>query len=230
MENENTFQKFNNINVNKYVKTKMNLNYLSWADAWNLLKTTYPDASMKVYTRSVDTTEETVTTDEGVQKKVTSTSTQEIPYFTDGRTCYVMIGVTVKGVEYVEYYPIMDLRNNAVRLASVTMTDVNKAIQRGFVKACARHGLGLYIYAGEDLPDAERAAPVAISNSNTFTDVKNDVVNLATKLLNSKDQSVVQEASRYIKEMFPNVRLSQVTEDQLEKLITARQYLYTLQK
>lgn len=52
--------------------------------------------------------------------------------------------------------PVMDNRNNAVPLATITMTAVNKAIQRAFVKACARHGLGLYVYAGEDLPEVDK--------------------------------------------------------------------------
>ena len=106
------------------------------------------------------------------------------------------------------------------------MTDVNKAIQRAFVKACARHGLGLYIYAGEDLPETEKNAPVEVSTSNDFATVKKDVINLAQKLLNSP---VEQEVSRYIQEMFPGIRLSNTTEEHLDKLIAARTYLANLQ-
>ena len=50
----------------------------------------------------------------------------------------------------------MDFRNNSIPFEKVTSTDVNKAIQRSLTKAAARHGLGLYIYAGEDLPECER--------------------------------------------------------------------------
>lgn len=50
----------------------------------------------------------------------------------------------------------MDHKNKSIVLDNVTSYDVNKAIQRSLTKACARHGLGLYIYAGEDLPEAER--------------------------------------------------------------------------
>ena len=57
-------------------------------------------------------------------------------------------------IEHVEYLPIMDFNNRSIPLEKVTSMDVNNAIQRSLTKACARHGLGLYIYAGEDLPEA----------------------------------------------------------------------------
>lgn len=80
-------------------------------------------------------------------------------YFTDGKTCWVKTGVTVvteeTKIEHIEYLPIMDFKNKSIPADSVTSFDVNKAIQRSLTKAVARHGLGLYIYAGEDLPEAE---------------------------------------------------------------------------
>ena len=54
----------------------------------------------------------------------------------------------------------MDTRNKSIPLENVTSFEVNKAIQRSLTKACARHGLGLYIYAGEDLPEEEKTAAV----------------------------------------------------------------------
>ena len=62
-------------------------------------------------------------------------------------------GVTVLGIEHIEELPIMDFKNKSLPLNQVTSYDVNKTIQRSLTKAVARHGLGLYIYAGEDLPD-----------------------------------------------------------------------------
>jgi hypothetical protein len=61
--------------------------------------------------------------------------------------------VTVEGIEHIEYLPIMDYRNASIPVDKVVSTDVNKTIQRSLTKAVARHGLGLYIYAGEDIPD-----------------------------------------------------------------------------
>ena len=220
-----TFAVLNDINVNDKVKTKMGLNYLSWAYAWGELLKAYPDATLNVYNRTIETNE-TITTedkDNGVTRTVVNKSTQDVPYFTDGRTCFVKVGVTVNGIEYVEYFPIMGLKNDAIPANRVTMTDVNKALQRAFVKACARHGLGLYIYAGEDLPEAEKNAPVVVSDSTDFKSVQTDVINLVTKMQN--DPEVV----RYIQEMFPGTRLSQTTEEHLDKLIAARTYLSSRQ-
>ena len=226
MSENKTFKQLNSINVNDKVKSKMNLNYLSWSYAWGELLNNYPDAFMTVYTRSIETVETTVQEDKenGITKTTTSKSTQEIPYFSDGRSCFVKVGVTVSGVEYIEYYPIMGLKNDAIRASSVTMTDVNKELQRAFVKACARHGLGLYIYAGEDLPEAEKAAPVEISNKTDFQSVQKDVINLVTKMQNNP------EVIRYIKEIFQGTRLSQTTEQHLDKLLAARTYLNGLQQ
>lgn len=224
MENK-TFAVLNDINVNDKVKTKMGLNYLSWAYAWGELLKAYPDATLTVYNRTIETNE-TITTedkDNGVTRTVVNKSTQEVPYFTDGRSCFVKVGVSIQGIEYIEYYPIMGLKNDAIPANRVTMTDVNKALQRAFVKACARHGLGLYIYAGEDLPEAEKNAPVVVSDATDFKSVQTDVINLVTKMQN--DLEVV----RYIKEMFPGTRLSQTTEEHLDKLIAARTYLSSRQ-
>lgn len=228
MENK-TFKQLNEININDKVKTKMNLSYLSWAYAWGELLSRYPDAFMTVYTRTVETTETLVQEDPDnhISKTTTTKSTQEIPYFTDGRTCMVKVGVTVGGIEYIEYYPIMGLKNDAIRLNSVTMTDVNKSLQRAFVKACARHGLGLYIYAGEDVPEAEKNAPVEVSAANDFASVQADVINLVKKLQNN--QKLAPEVVRYIQEMFQGVRLSATTETHLDKLLAARTYLSDLQ-
>ena len=95
-------------------------------------------------------------------KKVDSKATYTIyenangwNYHTDGRTAWVKTGVTVDGIEHIEYLPVMDYKNKSIPADSLTSFDVNKAIQRSLTKACARHGLGLYIYAGEDLPEAE---------------------------------------------------------------------------
>lgn len=220
MENK-TFAVLNDINVNDKVKTKMGLNYLSWAYAWGELLKAYPDATLTVYNRTIETNEtiKTEDKDNGVTRTVVNKSTQEVPYFTDGRSCFVKVGVSIQGIEYIEYYPIMGLKNDAIPANRVTMTDVNKALQRAFVKACARHGLGLYIYAGEDLPEAEKNAPVVVSDATDFKSVQTDVINLVTKMQN--DPEVV----RFIKEMFPGTRLSQTTEEHLDKLIAARTYL-----
>lgn len=110
------------------------LHYLSWAWAWQIVKAHFPNATYTIYENP-----------DGWN------------YFTDGKTCWVKTGVTIEGLEHIEYLPVMDARNQSIPHYAVTSTDVNKSIQRSLTKACARHGLGLYIYAGEDLPDSADA-------------------------------------------------------------------------
>ena len=80
-------------------------------------------------------------------------------YFTDGHTAWVKVGVEINGVEYIDYLPIMNTagRPKSIKLDQITSFDVNTSIQRSTVKALALHGLGLSVYAGEDLIDT---APV----------------------------------------------------------------------
>lgn len=143
MEEKSVFETLNSVNVNGHTEKKNGLTYLSWAWCWAEVKKAYPDATYKVY----ETPENCI-------------------YWTDGRTCWVKTGVTINGLENIEYLPIMDFKNKSIPVNSVTSTDVNKAIQRSLTKACARHGLGLYIYAGEDLPEAEQEQKEDHSNED----------------------------------------------------------------
>ena len=134
----NAFATLNAINVNGHVEKKNGLSYLSWAWAWQELKNRYPDSYYTIYENK-----------------------DGLNYHTDGRTCWVKTGLTVVdgegcSLEHIEYLPVMDNRNRSIELDKVTSFDVNKAIQRSLTKAAARHGLGLYIYAGEDLPEEEK--------------------------------------------------------------------------
>lgn len=79
--------------------------------------------------------------------------------------------VTVEGQEIIEYLPIMDARNASISLEKVTSMDVNKSIQRCITKAIGRHGLGLYIYQGEDLPEEPEAKTEAEPGSPIFAQI-----------------------------------------------------------
>lgn len=135
MSEKSVFATLNAVNVSGKTEKKNNMTYLSWAYAWEQVKSNYPNAFYTIYENA-----------EGWN------------YFTDGKTCWVKTGVTIEGMEHIEYLPVMDFKNRSIPLDSVTSFDVNKAIQRSLTKACARHGLGLYIYAGEDLPAEEKEA------------------------------------------------------------------------
>ena len=142
-KSKSVFEVLNSINVNEHTEKKNNLTYLSWAWAWAEVKKHYPDAYYTIYENR-----------DGYN------------YHTDGRTCWVKTGVTINGLEHIEYLPVMDYRNSSISYDKVTSFDVNKAIQRSLTKAVARHGLGLYIYAGEDLPEDERGAKLAAPKNN----------------------------------------------------------------
>lgn len=134
---QSLFMKLFTTNVNDKVERKNGLAYVSWAYVWAEVKKVVPDATYTIYERD--------------------TEFGPINYFTDGRYCWVKTGVTLNGLEHIEELPVMDFKNRSIPLEGVTSMDVNKAIQRSLTKACARHGLGLYIYAGEDLPEDENA-------------------------------------------------------------------------
>lgn len=152
-EKKSVFETLNEINVNEHTEKKNGLTYLSWAWAWSEVKKKYPDANYIIYESTLP------------NGCVTN-------YFTDGKTCFVKTGVIINGLEHIEELPVMDFRNKSIPYESVTSFDVNKAIQRSLTKAVARHGLGLYIYAGEDLPEGEETE----EEEPTLTKVTSDAL------------------------------------------------------
>lgn len=146
MENnkKSVFETLNSINVSGKTEKKNGLTYLSWAYAWAEVKKIYPNATYKVYERD--------------------TQYGPVNYFTDGMTCWVKVGVAIEGLEHVEMLPVMDYKNQAIPLAKVNACNVNKAVQRCITKAIGRHGLGLYVYAGEDYPDSAPMQPAQPAN------------------------------------------------------------------
>jgi hypothetical protein len=129
---ESVFATLSSIDVRNKIERKGNLDYLSWANAWAMLKLSYPEAQRKVYEH--DHT--------------------GFNYFTDGKSAWVKVGIIVDGIEHIDYLPIMDFRNNAIPIEKLTAMDVNKAIQRSTAKAIAMHGLGLSLWTGEDVPNS----------------------------------------------------------------------------
>lgn len=155
----NAFNALMAVDVSGHVEKKNGLSYLPWAWAWAELKKRYPASYFTIYEAQ-----------------------NGCFYHTDGKTAWVKTGVTLvdgdEKLEHIEYLPVMNVRNQSIPLASVTSTDVNKTIQRSLTKAAARHGLGLYVYAGEDLPEdapttnatpapAAKATPAPASKAET---------------------------------------------------------------
>jgi hypothetical protein len=123
------------INVRGKVERKGQMDYLSWANAWHMLKQNYPEATRNVY-----------------EDLATGWN-----YFTDGRSAWVKVGIMVNGMEHIDYLPVMDFRNKALPVDKVTAIDVNKTIQRSTAKAIAMHGLGLSLWTREDITESDEA-------------------------------------------------------------------------
>lgn len=164
---DNYFTELYGVNVNGHTEKKNNLTYLSWAWAWGEIKKRHPDATYTVYENA-----------DGWN------------YHTDGRTCWVKTGVTVNGIEHIEYLPVMDYKNKSISIKDVTSYDVNKSIQRSLTKACARHGLGLYIYAGEDLPE-EEAAEKQDASRNAKNIAANNIISALAKARGKSDGEIL---------------------------------------
>ena len=122
------------INVNGHTERKGNLTYLSWAWAWAEVLKIDPAASWVAH----------------------EWADRPAMFLPDG-SAMVKVSVTVKGDTKLCVLPVMDNRNRAIQNPDAFA--VNTAIMRCLAKAIAMHGLGLYIYAGEDLPEAEKKEP-----------------------------------------------------------------------
>ena len=134
---KSTFKELTAINVKGKVEKKGRFDYLSWAYAWAIVKDKYPDANRTVY----------------------ESDHTGLNYFSDGNTAYVKVGVTINNIEHIDYLPIMGNNNQSLTVDKVTSFAVNKTIQRRTVKAIGMHGLGLSLWAGEDLVDVSVSAP-----------------------------------------------------------------------
>jgi len=135
-----SYEILSSINVKDKVERKGRMDYLSWANAWHMLKQQYPSAQRIVY-----------------EDPATGWN-----YFSDGKSCWVKVGIVIDDVEHIDYLPVMDFRNKAISVDDVTSMDVNKTIQRSTAKAIAMHGLGLSLWKGEDVPEMiTKAEPVS---------------------------------------------------------------------
>ena len=120
--------------VSKYQKKKGNFTYLSWADAWALLKKICPDARY------------------GVTKSENGT-----PFIETQCGYFVDVWVEVDGISLSQIHPVLDNRNQSIEQPDAFQ--INTSIQRALAKCIALHGLGLYIFAGEDLPEPDALTP-----------------------------------------------------------------------
>jgi hypothetical protein len=132
---ENTFKLLSEVDIKSKVEKKGGQDYLSWSNAWGIAKSKFPDMNRTVY-------EDPLT---------------GLNYFNDGKSGYVKVGVTISGIEHIDYLPIMNYKNASIKIEDITSMDVNKTIQRSTTKAIAMHGLGLNLWSGEDAVETAKA-------------------------------------------------------------------------
>ncbi len=169
------FENLFSINVGDHIEKKNGLSYISWPYAWAEIKKKYPDASYKVKLFGEN----------------------QLPYVYDQDTGYmVFTSVTIDELTHEMWLPVMDNSNRAMKskaytydlrykkniiVEAATMFDINKAIMRCLVKNISMFGLGLYIYAGEDLPEVE-SEKISSSDARNLKKVINGFEN-SEKLL-----------------------------------------------
>jgi hypothetical protein len=142
------------INVNDHTEKKGQLTYLSWAWAWAEVLKVDPAATWIVHTYGPQGSEQ--------------------PCMWIGETAMVHTSVTVNGLRRECMLPVMDHKNNALK--SPDARKISDAIMRCMTKAISMHGLGLYIYAGEDLPEGEEPEKKQDLSGIRHSPLKNDDV------------------------------------------------------
>lgn len=163
MADKTVFETLNDINVNGHTEGRNGLTYLSWVWAVSEVMKKYPDMEYEVV------------------------KFDGIPYVYDEKTGYmVYTKVTINGVTHEMWLPVMDSNNKAMKsepytyttkngektVEAATMFDINKTIMRCLCKNLAMFGLGLYIYAGEDLPEAEKEEAKKTSEKEAVEELK----------------------------------------------------------
>lgn len=147
------FNTLNSVDVSEKVKEKNKLIYLSWASAWSEVKKKYPDATYTIHPQIMDEFGNTRF------------------WHDDGKTGWVEVSVTIGELTHTEILAIMDFRNQSIPAEKITSVDANKSEKRCLVKACAMHGLSLYIFEGEDSPE----------DVTKLVELQEEVTNLAKK-------------------------------------------------
>ena len=204
-----TFDVLFKIDVEKQIKKKGKLSYLPWAAAWAEVKKIYPDASFHIFKQQIDEFGNTR------------------PWFDDGRTGWVEVSVTINGEEITETLAIMDFKNQSIPAENITSVEANKSIKRCLVKACALHGLALYIYLGEDIP--EEVAMVDDLKDKITALVKKKVAlsdkakeKVATLCKDAQKKAFPELEDDLISGDYKNISDSEILEELHKKLLAVR--------
>ena len=124
----NYFTELDSADVTHHVEKKGNYSYLSWADAVRELKRRHPEATWIIHEYGED----------------------KFPYVKTECGFFVKVTVTIDGIDATQIHPVLDNQNKTINAPNAFQ--INTSIQRCLAKAIALHGLGIHLYAGEDLP------------------------------------------------------------------------------
>lgn len=197
-EQDELFKQLVQLNVNDHTETKNDLTYLSWAWAWQEFKKACPDAEYSV-------------------KKFTNPTTGiTLPYIETDIGYMVFTEITANGVTHEMWLPVMDGANKTMKkepykyivgkgekafeksVEAISMFDINKTIMRCLTKNIAMFGLGLYIYAGEDLP-VEFGEPCTAEQVKKMKDLKVNELNVCKRFkVNSLEELTFKQATYVI--------------------------------
>ena len=198
----NIFENLFKLNVNEQVEKKNGLNYLSWVYSWAEVKKRYPEATYEV-------------------KRF---GENQLPYVYDENTGYmVFTTVTIEGLTHEMWLPVMDGANKAMKnkpytydtrykkgavVEAATMFDINKTIMRCLAKNLAMFGLGLYIYAGEDLPESE------VLSKNTRNQINAQITEYSN-ISNKQVSEIVKELKGVVKK-----DIREINENEAKTILT----------
>lgn len=162
------------VDVKPLLEKKGNLNYLSWAKAWGLVKSLYPDATyqIKEFPEYILTKEGWLATGRNLDYRQTPAGTE------------VEVTVTIEQQNYSSKLYVMDYRNKVI--SNPTYFEINKTQMRCLVKALAFAGLGLDVYAGEDLPESPQQKQDAKSSNNQKPAKRQSASNQPKKTIEDK--------------------------------------------
>lgn len=154
---KSVFEVMSAVDVSPYLFEKNKQSYLPWSRAIELLKLRYPDAKS---TECTFPTEKYINAlmaeSDGAKQYATTITSVDMPYFTDGRTCYVRTRLEIpsEGVDEYCTLPVMDFKNQCITVDKITMSDVNKALRRCATKNIAMAtGLGLGLWHKEEVSE-----------------------------------------------------------------------------
>lgn len=180
-DNQMVWIKLSSVDVSGKIEHKGKFSYVSWAWAWTFVKTYYPNVNF----RYID-------------------NKDGLNYHHDGRYAWVKVGVTINDIEHIEQLPVLNHSNKPIKLNEITSFDVNTALKRCLVKAIALHGLGVSLYAGEDLPldvaesqkdEKKKALQKTISENSIPEKVTDGQLNILRKNAHFMSQEQIKKAT-----------------------------------